>query len=150
MSESHPAGLSFQRTNLLVSDLDAALVFYRDTLGFRSGTIERLEAGSYSHQVQEIRGDRPLRTTRLSTDKQSDILSLTEIGEMVPPTLPRRSAIVLHTPDIDRVAEQARATGLLVYEEDHREGDGSERRELGLLDPDGNLVVLRHASDSGR
>lgn len=145
MSDNPKNALRFQRANFLVSDLDQALAFYRDALGFEVAFIKDSKADSYSYDVFEIPRDRTMRFAVLSTATQPRVMALTEIGDLDPPVLPRRSAIVLETPDIDGVAEKARTAGLMVYEEDHLvTQDGREGRELGLLDPDGNLVVLYH------
>jgi catechol 2,3-dioxygenase-like lactoylglutathione lyase family enzyme len=135
--------LRFQRANFLVSDLDRALAFYRDTLGFEVAFIKESAEESYSYDVFEIPRDRTMRFAVLSTATQPRVMALTEIGELDDATLPRRSAIVLETPDIDGIVEQARAAGQTVYTEDHLvTQDGREGREIGILDPDDNLVVL--------
>lgn len=137
--------LRFQRANFLVSDLDQALTFYRDALGFEVAFVKDSPADSYSYDVFEIPRERAMRFAVLSTATQPRVMALTEIGELDAPMLPRRSAIVLETPEIDRVAERARDAGLMVYEEDQLvTQDGREGREVGVLDPDGNLVVLYH------
>lgn len=137
--------LRFQRANFLVSDLDRALTFYRDALGFEVAFVKDSPADSYSYDVFEIPRERAMRFAVLSTATQPRVMALTEIGALEAPVLPRRSAIVLETPDIDRAVERARDAGLMVYEEDQLvTQDGREGREVGVLDPDGNLVVLYH------
>jgi len=137
--------IRFQRANFLVSDLDQALAFYRDALGFEVAFTKDSPADSYSYDVFEIPRDRKMRFAVLSTASQPRVMALTEIGPLDPTPVPRRSAIVVETPDIDGVAERARKAGLVVFEEDQLvTQDGREGRELGLLDPDGNLVVIYH------
>ena len=137
--------LRFQRANFVVSDLEQSLVFYRDALGFEVAFVKDSKPDSYSYDVFEIPRERRMRFAVLSTATQPRVMALTEIGPLEPPLLPRRSAIVLETADIDGVADRARAAGLMVYEEDRLvTQDGREGRELGVLDPDGNLVVLYH------
>ena len=46
--------MRFQRTNFLVSDLDRALVLYRDILGMKVDLIKESEEDSYSYDVFEI------------------------------------------------------------------------------------------------
>jgi hypothetical protein len=70
-------------------------------------------------------------------------MALTESPGLAPATGPRRSAIILETPDIDRIVADAKALGLTVYPEDHLvTKDGREGREVGIVDFDGNLVVI--------
>jgi len=56
---------------------------------------------------------------------------------------PRRAGIVLDVADIDGVIAGASELGLRVYHEDHLvTKDGREGREYGIVDFDGNLVVV--------
>lgn len=136
--------LRFQRANFLVSDIDRALIFYRDILGFNVEFIQELDEASYSYSVFEIDRDRGIRFAALSTASQERVMALTEVSGPLPQLpLPRRSAIVLEIADIDGVVSASRDAGLTVYEEDHLvTHDGREGREVGIVDPDGNLVVI--------
>ncbi len=134
----------FQRGNFLVSDLDRALSFYVDILGFELTFSKDSEPDSYSYDVFEIPKDRKLRFAVLSSPTQPRVMALTEVsGENDAPALPRRSAIVVEIPEIDEVVEKCAAAGLKVYAEDHLiTQDGREGREIGIVDYDGNLVVI--------
>lgn len=149
------SGPRFQRGNFVVSDLDRSLAFYRDILGFEVDFIKDSPDDSYSYAVFEIPRDRRLRFAVLSTAKQSRVMALTEIsGPLDAPSMPRRGAIVVEHDDIDGVVAACLAAGLRVYEEDHLvTQDGREGREVGIVDPDGNLVVLywitRHPESAG-
>jgi len=136
--------IRFQRANFLVSDLDRALVFYRDILGFNLDFIKNSEEDSYSYPVFEIDRDRSLRFAVLSTQSQVRVMALTEVsGPLEPVPTPRRSAIVLEIPDIDGVVSASHEAGLTVCEEEHLvTQDGREGREVGIVDADGNLVVI--------
>ena len=138
------SNVRFQRANFLVSDLDRALVFYRDILGFRVDFIKDSEADSYSYPVFEIPRDRAMRFAVLSTESQVRVMALTEVaGDLPDVPFPRRSAIVLEIPDIDGVVSASREAGLTVYDEEHLvTQDGREGREVGIADADGNLVVI--------
>ena len=137
------SGPRFQRGNFVVSDLDRSLAFYVDILGFQVAFTKDSPEDSYSYDVFEIPRDRAMRFAVLSTEHQPRVMALTEIGELDTPTLPRRSAIVVEIPNIDEVVEKSRAAGLKVYGEDHLvTQDGREGREIGIVDPDGNLVVI--------
>ena len=85
-----------------------------------------------------------MRFAVLKTVDQPNVMALTEIeGGLGFDQGPRRSAIILETPEIDRIVEQSKALGLTVYGEDKLiTKDGREGREVGILDFDGNLVVI--------
>lgn len=134
----------FQRGNYLVNDLDRALVFYRDILGFKVEFIITPDKTSYSYPVFEIDRDDTVRFATLSTATQERVMALTEVsGELPNIPMPRRSAIVVEIEDIDGVVAASKEAGLKVYEEDHLvTPDGREGREVGIVDADGNLVVI--------
>jgi catechol 2,3-dioxygenase-like lactoylglutathione lyase family enzyme len=138
--------IRFQRGNFVVSDLERSLAFYRDILGFEVAFTKDSPDDSYSYEVFEIPRDRKLRFAVLSTATQPRVMALTEIsGALDDAQLPRRSAIVLDVEDIDGVVAACMAADLKVYEEDHLvTQDGREGREVGIVDPDGNLVVIYH------
>ncbi|HMB59794.1 MAG TPA: VOC family protein [Xanthomonadales bacterium] len=134
----------FQRANFLVSNLERALGFYRDILGFEVAFVKDSEADSYSYPVFEIERERSMRFAVLSTANQPRVMALTEVsGELSPVPHPRRSAIVVEIEDIDGVLEKSRQAGLKVYPEEHLvTQDGREGREIGIVDADDNLVVI--------
>jgi catechol 2,3-dioxygenase-like lactoylglutathione lyase family enzyme len=136
--------LRFQRANYLVADLDRALTFYRDVLGFEVVFVKDSEADSYSYDVFEIDRTAPMRFCVLRTDEQPNVMALTEVTNLPrSDASPRRAGIVLEARDIEDTVEAAKAMGLTVYREDHLvTKDGREGVEYGLVDFDGNLVVL--------
>ncbi|MEZ5500263.1 MAG: VOC family protein [Steroidobacteraceae bacterium] len=148
MAEQRPSAGScvrLQRANVLVSDLDRALAFYRDVLGFRLDFVQEPDGSSYSYPVFEIPRHARLRFAALSTAAQQRVLALTEVsGTVLPPrSLPRRSAIVLDVEDVDAVVDGAKALGLTVYDEEKLvTHDGRIGREVGIADFDDNLVVI--------
>lgn len=136
--------IRFQRSNFIVSDIDRALEFYRDVLGFDLIFVKESDAASYSYDVFEIdRGNR-IRFAVLGTPEQKNVMALSEVPDAKPiETMPRRSAIILEIAEIDRVVAQSKALGLTVYPEDELiTKDGREGREIGIVDFDGNLVVI--------
>ncbi|MEM9529834.1 MAG: VOC family protein [Pseudomonadota bacterium] len=136
-------GIRFQRGNFIVSNLDRALAFYRDVLGFELTFVKDSPDDSYSYDVFEIPKGTPLKFAILSTPDQPRVMALTEIPGIEPAPTPRRSAIVLDIEDIDGLLERARAGGFHVYrEEELHTHDGRVGREIGLLDDDGNLTVI--------
>jgi catechol 2,3-dioxygenase-like lactoylglutathione lyase family enzyme len=135
----------FQRANFVVADIDTALTFYRDVLGFDVTYRLGHNPESYSIPVFEMPAGAELGFCALSAPNQLRVMALTQVKAVplapVPP--PRRSAIVLETPDPDAVMTGARALGLQVYEEAvlHTQ-DGRQGREIGIVDFDDNLVVI--------
>ncbi len=135
----------FQRANYVVRDLDRALEFYVGVLGLSVDFIKESEASSYSYTVFEVPKDARVRFAVLSAPGQDRVMALTEITgvSLAPMARPRRAAIVIETPDIDAVAQRARAGGFEVCPESVLlTFDGRRGRELGLVDPDDNLTVV--------
>ena len=133
----------FQRSSLLVADMDRALTFWRDTLGFEVVFHKTSAEESYSYDVFEIPRDREMRFCVLRTETQANVIGLTEVKGLEPSTeLPRRSAVVAECRELDAVVAKSKALGLKVYREDHLvTKDGREGREVGIVDFDGNLVT---------
>lgn len=137
--------LRFQRANFLVRNLDDALVFYRDVLGFSVAFTKAPREVSYSHQVFGISADQPVGFATLSTPGEQRVMALTEVGDLAAQPTPRRSAIVIEAADVDAVVERAEEHGFHVFPEERLvTHDGRIGREVGLLDGDGNLTVLYH------
>lgn len=136
--------IRFQRSNFVVADIDRALTFYRDVIGFDVVFVKDSEADSYSYDVFEISKSDKMRFAVLGTPEQANVMALTQVPSAKPITeMPRRSAIILEILEIDRVVEQSKALGLKVYHEDLLvTKDGREGREIGIVDFDGNLVVI--------
>jgi len=134
----------FQRATYIVRDIDKSLEFYRDILGFELEYVIDSELESYSYPVFEIPQERAIRFATLSTKSQPRVMALTEVpGELDEVPMPRRCAVVIEIEDINGVVEASRQAGLKVYEEEHLvTQDGREGREVGIVDRDGNLVVI--------
>ncbi len=150
MSEQ-TGGVRFQRANYVVSDLDRALEFYCGILGMSVEFQKDSEDDSYSYPVFEIDRSATMRFAVLNTPGQPRVMALTEVRgvELPSPPMPRRAAIVLDVADIDGVVEKSRAAGLHVYPEEHLvTNDGREGREIGIVDADGNLVVIYHITST--
>jgi len=142
--------IRFQRANFLVRDIDRALAFYRDVLGFEVAFVHDSEEDSYSYPVFEIDRSQPIRFATLSTPGQERVMALTEVPNLQSQDTPRRSAIVLDIADIDGVLARAAEGGFYVYEEEKLiTHDGREGREVGLVDADGNLSVIYHIPQKG-
>jgi len=142
----------FQRANYVVSDLDRALTLYRDILGLNIEFMHESEPDSYSYPVFEIDPSARLRFCVLNTATQPRVLALTEVTgiQLEPTPMPRRSAIVLDVPDIDAVLSGCADAGFHVYPEEQLvTHDGRVGREIGIVDDDGNLVVIYRIESAG-
>ena len=139
------ANVRFQRANFVVSNLEQSLALYRDILGMHVEFTKDSPDNSYSYDVFGIDPAVPLGFAVLGTASQPRVMALTETRglKLAEPTLPRRAAIVLHVDNIDSVVQACNDAGLHVYREDLLEtNDGRVGREFGILDHDGNLVVI--------
>ena len=144
MPDNNKDRVRFQRSNFVVSNLEESYKFYCGVLGMEL-TFEKVsEPDSYSYDVFEIQQSHQLRFAILSTACQPRVMALTEVSPaLAEPVLPRRSAIVLDVADVDAVVAGAQGLGLKVYREDALEThDGRKGREIGIVDRDGNLVVI--------
>ena len=135
----------FQRGNHVVADLDRALTFYRDVLGFEVAFILPHNPDSYSYPVFAIPRHAVTRFCTFSSATQPRVMALAEVSGVDLPAVPhpRRSAIVLEVADPDSVIAGARALGLQVYPEEvlHTQ-DGRLGREIGIVDFDDQLIVI--------
>jgi len=151
MSESKRDPVRFQRANFCVQNLERSYAFYRDVLGMSITFEKDSEPDSYSYPVFGIDPKHTLRFAILSTPSQPRVMALTEIQDenFGSSPLPRRAAIVLDIADIDGVVAASKAIGLKVFDEDALEThDGRMGREVGILDHDGNLVVIYNLPDA--
>ena len=142
----------FQRANFVVADIERALTFYRDVLGFTEEFRLPHNPASYSLSVFAIPEGAEIGFSVLSAPGQTRVMALTEVKNvpLTPVPAPRRSAIVLETAEPDAVMEGARALGLHVYEEEVLEThDGRTGREIGIVDFDDNLVVIYLIPEEG-
>lgn len=142
---SDKPAIRFQRANYIVSDLDEALKFYRDVLGFDVEFTADSKEDSYSYPVFQIDRAAKMRWATLNAPNQQRVMAITEVkgAPLAPVPHPRRAAIVLDIADIDGVVAGAKELGLRVYDEERLEThDGRIGREVGIVDADDNLVVI--------
>ncbi len=145
VTAARPPHLRFQRANFVVADIDRALTFYRDVLGFTEEFRLPHNPDSYSLKVFAMPEDARIGFSVLSAPGQPRVMALTQVSKpaLEPVPHPRRAAIVLDIADPDAVMDGAQALGLHVYEEEvlHTH-DGRTGREIGIVDFDDNLVVI--------
>lgn len=139
--------IRFQRANLVIADMERSLAFYRDALGLEVDYIKESLPTSYSYPVFEFPQEAKLRFCTLSAPPaQTRVLALTEVTgiELPQPPVPRIGAQVFEVPDMDTVLEAlSRIAGVKIYEEEIlNTQDGRVGREVGVVDPDGHLIVL--------
>ena len=142
---SNELPVRIQRANLVVSDMERSLRFYRDVLGFRVDYVLDSGEGSYSYTVFQIPREAETKFAALSCRSHDRSLALTEVSGIDLPEAVRPSshALVLEVDDFDGALDGARAEGLHIFpEETLHTHDGRVGREIGLLDYDGHLVVL--------
>jgi lactoylglutathione lyase len=116
-------------TNLYTPDLDAALRFYRDLLGFRP-TFRYPPEGEPQHVEVRLGGT----TIALSTYG-----ALAEYG-LPPATRGEPFELVVEADDTDKAIEQLRAAGVPVTREPWDAPNG--QRIAYVADPDGNRVRI--------
>ena len=137
--------MRFQRANYLVSNKDRALLLYVDILGMNLDFMKDSEEDSYSYEVFDIDDSIPMEFALLSYENQPRVLALTILGHgnLEQNPTPRRSAIVIEVDDVDETVAKCKENGFHCYRDDHLiTHDGREGKEVGILDDDGNLVVI--------
>ena len=148
MAHKAPSDLRIQRINLCVADLDRALRLYQDVLGFSVTFIKDSLPNSYSYPLFGVPEGSLKRFAVLSTADAPRCLALSEVADLPPLSPPRRTALVVHTDALDEAIAGARELSLHLFpEEALTTQDGRTGREIGLLDADGNLVLLYHITE---
>jgi catechol 2,3-dioxygenase-like lactoylglutathione lyase family enzyme len=135
-----------KRTALVVADMNRAMAFYRDVLGFQGGTVTQSGPNSYSYEVFNLPRDKPIRFATMDAGpNQTRALALIESpGVRHDPNGARESAMVVNANGkMDAMLEGARRLGLtIIPERPLNSVDGRVGREVAIIDADGHLVVL--------
>lgn len=116
--------------NLYTRDIEAALHFYRDVLGFAE-TFRTPTAGTPSHVELQLNGF----TVGLGTVEAAKEAH----GVDAKPGSPAM-AVVVWTDDVDQAYADLAAAGVPAVQSPHNSGNNN-RRAL-VRDPDGNLVEI--------
>lgn len=120
--------------NILTGDIDAAVAFYRDQLGF-SQSFQATHEGRPEHVVLRL-GDSLLA---LSTPR-----AITAAG--LRPTTGNAFELIVWCDDVDRETARLRAAGATVLAEPYRHVAG--HRRAYIADPDGNWLALVDAEET--
>ena len=137
--------MRFQRANYLVSNKERALLLYRDILGMSLDFMKVSEEDSYSYDVFDIDDSIAIEFALLSYQDQPRVMALTILGDgnLEKNPLPRRAAICIEVDDVVDAVSKCNENGFHCYGEDHLiTHDGREGKEVGILDDDGNLIVI--------
>lgn len=147
--------IRFQRSNLLVSNLDQALEIYRDILGFTLEAVRDLPAEGYAYELFSVPAEASLRFAVLSSGTQTNVLALTEVSG--PGSVARlsgqaqsASGLVLEVAEFDTVFSRLERMGLNTMNENKfLTADERDGRQRGFLDRDGNLIILYQLNGTG-
>lgn len=145
MPAPKPVIAHLQRSTYVVADLNKSLTFYTDILGFKVDFVTHYGKGTYAYDVFGLEPEIDLDFYALGTEDQPRSLGLLEVRniDLGQAETPRRAALVININEFDQVIEQSVTLGLKVYDEYPLEtSDGRKGREQGILDFDGNLVVV--------
>jgi hypothetical protein len=103
------------------------------------------EDDSYSYDVFDIDDSIPMEFALLSYENQPRVMALTILGDgnLEPNPMPRRAAICIEVNNVDDIVSKCKENDFHCYRDDHLiTHDGREGKEVGILDDDGNLVVI--------
>ena len=98
-----------------------------------------------SYDVFDIDDSIAIEFALLSYQDQPRVMALTILGDgnLEKNPLPRRAAICIEVDDVDDAVSKCNENGFHCYGEDHLiTHDGREGKEVGILDDDGNLIVI--------
>jgi len=131
--------ISLQYCNITVNDVDEALAFYRDALGYEvrndvsSGGFRWVTLGSVDQPGAEIVLSEPhAGRPRIDGDALQELLTKGSLP-----------IVVFRSDDIDAAFERARATGAEVLQEPIDQPWGP--RDCAFRDPSGNTVRIAQA-----
>lgn len=146
---------TFSHFGLCVSDLDRAMRFYCDGLGFEAAI--RYEVGADFADALEVSGDIAVVSQFISRDGVSiELLHYTKGGVTGSPSAARNQLglthLSLNVDDVDEVAAKLVACGGSVIDSTRTKidnPDGSTSDFVFVADPDGTRVELMKLGGSG-
>lgn len=149
-AESEDRYIRLQRPNLIVPDMDAALKFYVDHLGFKFAYAEDSATNpetNYAYKAFNFDPTKAIRQATLHTSTQERGFALTEVVGLEAEITrnPSLTAMVLETKRFMALREELIEAGYTVTDyNDTTVGreSGQGIYEMGVLDPAGHLIVL--------
>lgn len=136
-------GVYIRRPTLVVSDMDQALVLYRDILGLKLSRLKEDNEDSYVFTTFNIPAGTTVMHATLDTDTGARVLSLVEVKGIPPVSKDeavRTAAILMNANgQMDRIRSRLIKEGYTVMP---LHALGSTGREFAFLDQDGHLLAL--------
>ena len=134
----------FQRTALIVEDLDKAFEVYRDLLGFTLEYIGDQDSDVFAYEIFDIPTSVVIRFATLSSESQQRTLALIEAPGFASAQSERRSAAVIQVASVVETLAAVKALGLKTCEPrtELDPAKGPPRTESGFYDFDGHTVVI--------
>lgn len=140
----------FKRPNLVVPDMEAAVKFYVDHLGFKLAGMEESRANpesNYAYVAFNFDPDKPVRQATFHSSTEERAFAVTEVKGLAQPIVrsPSLTAMVIETKRFHALRKELIEAGYVVTDwRDTRETSGNPLGilEVGVLDPAGHLIVL--------
>lgn len=138
----------FKRPNLVVPDLDAALKFYVDHLGFKFAYAEDSRVNpdtNYAYHAFNFDRTKAVRQATLHSSTEERAFAITEVVGLEAEITrnPSLTAMVIETKRFMDLREDLIADGYTVTGFRNTGEDGSPGiLEMGVLDPAGHLIVV--------
>jgi catechol 2,3-dioxygenase-like lactoylglutathione lyase family enzyme len=140
----------FQRTTLVVDDLDRSLEVYRDLLGLSLEYVGDDASDPFAYEVFGIPERIRIRFATLSSEIQQRTMALLEApGLAAERRDPPRATVVFQVASVPAVLDGAARLGLRTCEPHTTltPDKGPPRTESAFYDPDGNPVVIYQLED---
>lgn len=147
-SEEEDRYVRFKRPNLVVPDMDAALKFYVDHLGFKFAYAEESQVNpetNYAYQAFNFDPTKAIRQATLHSSTEERAFAITEVVGLEADIIrsPSLTAMVIETKRFMDLRADLIADGYTVTDYRNTGEDGSPGiLEMGVLDPAGHLIVL--------
>ena len=137
----------FKRPNLVVPDMDAALRFYVDMLGFKLVSMEesKIDPNNYAYTAFNFDRSKPVRQATLDSSTEARAFAITEVKGLAAEIsrTPSLTAMVVETKRFMALVEELKSAGYAVTEfRDTSVETGRGILEVGVLDPAGHLIVV--------
>jgi len=144
--------VKLKRAAIWVADLDRAIVFYRDVLGFSLNTVSNIELKDDSVLFDMYNADPSQQIRRAlfssSTEERALFVMETPAAPEYVIDSKRHSSLVLESKDLQAVEARAAKHGFKIGAKniDALESNGTEFRETVIIGPGGQTVLVYHLS----